>query len=176
MDLVPGNSVTGIEVGVFAAQFSSTLLPLYPRIKKLYGIDPYSKRMSYATDWPQEKWDCLYIDVENVMRQYGDRWELIRLPAIEAAVEVLYWPLLAYHSPNPGVDFIYLDGDHSASNLKTEIPVFELLLKHGGVLAGHDYFNQNYPGVRFSVDAYANYFRRPLIAVKQVNMWYWIKP
>jgi len=162
MDKVPGDNIIGVEVGVFAAQLSSTILPAYPRLRKLYGIDPYT-RFIKRDAWPQSKWDNLYEDVQRVMSVHGDRWELIRKTSLTAAQ---YLP--------DNLDFVYLDGDHSAIVVEREIPLYEAKIKDGGLLCGHDYVGNGEPGVKPTVDEFARLHGRDLHVDELENMWWWI--
>lgn len=162
MDKVPGENIIGVEVGVFAAQLSSTILPAYPRLKKLYGIDPYFT-FKKRTAWPQERWDELYNDVQRVMAVYGNRWELIRKTSLEALNDL----------PD-NLDFVYLDGDHSAEVVEKEIPLFEAKVKDGGLLCGHDYVGIGEPGVQPTIDEFARLNNRDLHVDTDANMWWWI--
>ena len=45
------------------------------------------------------------------------------------------------------VDFIYIDGDHSAESVEKDIKNYMPKLKKGGILAGHDYHEKWWPGV-----------------------------
>jgi len=161
MDRVPGENIIGVEVGVFAAQLSSTILPEYPRLKKLYGVDPYVQ-FTKRDEWPQQKWDDLYDAVQRVMAVYGDRWELIRKTSLEALE----------HLPDD-LDFVYLDGDHSAATIEAEIPLYEKKVKNGGIICGHDYYGTGEPGVKPSVDKYAKDNHRNLQFDEAQNMWWW---
>lgn len=49
-------------------------------------------------------------------------------------------------------DFVFLDGDHRYDTVVAEIEQYRLLLKDGGILAGHDYSHGDWPGVKRAVD------------------------
>lgn len=52
------------------------------------------------------------------------------------------------------IDMLFIDGDHSAIGVLTDIAMFSPLLRDGGLLCGHDYNNQpRHAGVRQVVDA-----------------------
>jgi predicted O-methyltransferase YrrM len=49
-------------------------------------------------------------------------------------------------------DFIFIDGDHRYDSVIRDIYGSLKLLKSGGILAGHDYTHQDWPGVKRAVD------------------------
>lgn len=48
-------------------------------------------------------------------------------------------------------DFVFIDADHRYEAVAADIAAYRPLLRHGGLLAGHDYA-ANWPGVRQAVD------------------------
>lgn len=63
------------------------------------------------------------------------------------------------------IDFIFIDADHSESGVTRDIKAWLPKLKKGGVMAGHDYGNPRYSGVKKAVDS--------LLNVKQVSKQCW---
>jgi predicted O-methyltransferase YrrM len=49
-------------------------------------------------------------------------------------------------------DLIFIDGSHNEHNVRQDITIWRPLLKEGGVLAGHDYGNADWPDVTKVVD------------------------
>ena len=49
-------------------------------------------------------------------------------------------------------DFIFIDGDHRYEGVKSDILNARKLLVKDGILAGHDYIYNEWPGVRKAVD------------------------
>ena len=160
MDRFGDAPTVGIETGVFGGTLCSTMMPMYPNLK-LYGIDPY-REFSMRPEWPQERWDDLHNAVIKMMEPWSSSWQLIRLPALEAATQFL----------SQSVDFAYLDDDHSYEAVKAELPVFEQIVREGGMLGGHD-FNEAYPGVLEAVFEYAMEHNRNLVIDASVDMWWW---
>lgn len=50
------------------------------------------------------------------------------------------------------VDFAYIDASHDYEFVKKDIIHWLPKIKNGGILAGHDYGENNYPGVKKAVD------------------------
>jgi hypothetical protein len=160
MHHVGSQPVIGVETGVFSGAFCSTLLPIYPNLIKLYGVDQY-REFHMRPEWPQSRWDDLCNRVVKMMSQYGDRWQLIRKPAMEALDHV------------PGdLDFVYLDDDHSFEAVSAELPLYEKKVKKGGIFCGHD-FNDDFPGLQEAVIAYARDNQRKITVEPCVSMWWW---
>lgn len=56
--------------------------------------------------------------------------------------------------PYNTADFVFLDGNHDYENVKQELIKFFDILKPGGMIAGHDYGHDSYPGVKQAVDEF----------------------
>lgn len=52
------------------------------------------------------------------------------------------------------LDFIFIDADHSYESVKEDIVAWYPKLKPGGVLSGHDYRSNHFPGVSLAVDEF----------------------
>lgn len=161
LSLVIGNELVGVEIGVQRGLLSEEIAKS-PRVKKLYGIDPWERqvRISYYRRWTDAQLAGLVKSVQERMRIFGDKWELLKMYSIQAA-EVL---------PD-SLDFVYLDGDHSYENVKAEIVLYERKIRKGGLLCGHDYFGKSNE-VQLAVEDYRN--SRDLQIWEEMNMWWWI--
>ncbi|HOU59762.1 MAG TPA: class I SAM-dependent methyltransferase [Kiritimatiellia bacterium] len=125
----------GAEVGVKCGQFSEYILSRW-KGRRLYSIDPW-----------REFDTSLYHDEDNVsqreheqnygitsrrLAKFGDRSVLLRLTSDEAAREI----------PDGSLDFVYLDARHDYASVVEDIGLWYPKVKPGGVLAGHDYMEQ----------------------------------
>lgn len=52
----------------------------------------------------------------------------------------------------PRMDFAFIDGDHRYAEVKKDINHCKQLVKHEGIIAGHDYGHADWPGVKRAVD------------------------
>ena len=50
------------------------------------------------------------------------------------------------------LDFVFIDAGHSYEDVLSDIRAWLPKVKAGGILAGHDYENERYPGVKKAVD------------------------
>jgi predicted O-methyltransferase YrrM len=66
------------------------------------------------------------------------------------------------------VDFVFIDGDHRFEYVVEDIKLAERLVKPGGMIAGHDYTHQDWPGVKKAVDLAYN-------KVGRVDSIWWIR-
>lgn len=48
---------------------------------------------------------------------------------------------------NESLDFVFLDGDHSYNGLKKDIAAWLSKVKKGGIISGHDFSYNQYPGI-----------------------------
>jgi Methyltransferase domain len=54
------------------------------------------------------------------------------------------------------VDFVFLDAAHDEESVREDIAAWATTIKPGGSLAGHDYTDPDYPGVKKVVDEFAS--------------------
>lgn len=157
------NLKKGAEVGVAFGGHSEAILK-NTKIDKLYGVDPYKHDKSYqdAMNLPQKEFDELYRFTVSRLSPFGQRYQHIRKPSVEAALE----------APDC-LDFIYLDGDHSYKGVFDDLCAWFSKIREGGIIGGHDYDHITHPGVKKAVD---EFFRRFgwKINVEGQGVW-WVK-
>jgi len=51
-------------------------------------------------------------------------------------------------------DFIFIDGDHREDSVLHDIACAERMIRPDGIIAGHDYTHEHWPGVKSAVDKY----------------------
>lgn len=60
------------------------------------------------------------------------------------------------------VDMVFLDGDHRYENVLEDISAAERIIKPGGLICGHDFTHEDWPGVRKAVmERYPNVLLGP---------------
>ncbi|MDA1276413.1 MAG: class I SAM-dependent methyltransferase, partial [Verrucomicrobia bacterium] len=127
-----GLTGTGVEVGVQEGGYSAILLMNW-KGTLLYSVDPW--REFSMTD---------YVDVANISQADQDlfyRMTIKRLAPYQSRSVI--WRLTSREAaeliPNESLDFCYLDADHSYKGVCEDIRLWHPKVKHGGILAGHDY-------------------------------------
>jgi len=150
--------LTGVEIGVFEGKHSLSLLK-FSDTKKLYLIDPYE----------------LYDDYAEGKKHYGvDQPTLSQAKATahqnlkgfsDKVVWVEKYSVDAISAINERLDYVYIDGNHQANYVMADILSFVPLIKAGGVIGGHDFYNgfeRGHDGVVKSVSQYAIENKLPL--------------
>ena len=60
--------------------------------------------------------------------------------------------------PEGGLDFVYIDGDHSFDAVMCDLIEWSKRVRHGGIVSGHDYI-EKYRGLRRVVDVYTEFHK-----------------
>ncbi len=138
---------TGAEIGVAFGGHSEAILS-NTAVRKLYSVDMFRHDPVYEDplNYPQERFDELFPFVQARLSRFGDRCELVRLESAAAAAWV----------PD-GLDFVYLDANHSFEGVFRDLRLWAVKVRTGGIIGGHDYGHPDFPGVRTAVD---RFFRR----------------
>lgn len=69
------------------------------------------------------------------------------------------------------IDFIYIDSGHIAEYTYNEILSWYPKVKNGGILSGHDYKNDSWPGVTMAVD---KFFGKKNVRIHPKDSYTWI--
>lgn len=129
-----GGDLVGCEIGVYKGNHSESLLAS-SSIKKLYLIDPYDMYENYIEGHAHYGVDQAPLseaekEAMSRLSSYNDRTVWINLFS-DAACKVITEKL----------DFVYIDGNHAYEFVKADIENYYPLLKSGGILGGHDFYN-----------------------------------
>lgn len=128
---------TGIEVGVRDGLYSKFILE-NSSVTKLFLVDPWEVNKELAK--PEE---ALKNCLENLKGQ-EDRYKLIKA----------YSPIVARLFKNDTYDFIYIDALHDYKSVSEDIKAWYPKVKSGGILAGHDYDEEEWPDVFRAVNEF----------------------
>lgn len=139
----------GAEVGVLRGKFSEYLLSNV-EFSTFYCIDawkhlPGRVDISNVSDAEHH---ANFLAAQQRLKRFGTRAEMLRSESAEAAQRL----------PDGGVDFVYIDGDHSYNGCMADLEMYYPKIKRGGILAGHDYLDGSLPegefGVKRAVDEF----------------------
>ena len=115
----------GAEIGVEFGTFSETIADGLPGVQ-LYAIDPYDAYPGYREHLSQSKMDAMY---KQATERLAGKAQILRQFSIAAVMDF-----------NPGdLDFVYIDGNHSFLHITEDIHYWSSIVRHGGIVAGHDY-------------------------------------
>lgn len=130
----PEASISGIEIGTGGGDLTTTLLLNFPNLV-LVTIDPWKHvdGVEFEASWPQEALDNAQRIARERLKEYAGRIVILAMPSKEA----LEW------CPDY-VDFVWIDGDHSAEAVTFDIENYLPLIRPGGIIGGHD-FGQVHP-------------------------------
>lgn len=134
---------TGAEIGVAEGRYSEILCQKIPGLM-LDCVDPWAP---YSGNWrSREDQDKAYDIAKKRLSKYNAK--LHKQESLAAA-------LLTGIAP-PGYDFVFIDGAHDFDNVMLDILVWSPLVRKGGIVAGHDYYESHQGTVQVvpAVDAY----------------------
>lgn len=123
-----GESLKGIEIGTGRGEGSYLILERCLKVSKLYTIDPFKE----FNDWIgviEQKDQNKFEDIAKTnLSVFGERVEMVKKSSDEAL------SMFADES----MDFIFIDGDHSLTQVKNDCINYYPKLKSGGIFAVHD--------------------------------------
>jgi hypothetical protein len=134
-NLKDGKGLVGVEIGVCGGEHALSLLETL-KIDKLFLIDPYEMYETYVngegTNYgtTQLPLSDTYIQALNLLKPFEECVRWIKKLSDDAVKEI--------HEP---LDFVYVDGNHDYDFVKNDIENYYPLLKKGGVMGGHDFYN-----------------------------------
>ena len=127
--------LVGVEIGVCGGEHALSLLNILD-IAKIYLIDPYEMYENY---------------LKGEGKNYGDKQLNLRDTFIKAKMNLepynkkLTWVKKMSENAvcdiNEPLDFVYIDGNHDYDFVKKDLEKYYPLLKIGGVIGGHDFYN-----------------------------------
>jgi hypothetical protein len=131
---------TGVEIGTFRGGFAVQLLSEW-NVKWLHCVDPYNCRC-LPHDEPVRDIDLQWAIGR--LQPYCERVRIWKMASVRAA------ELIPYQ-----VEFVYIDGGHNYEDCDMDIKTWWPKLTPNGVMAGHDFSPQGFPGVVRAVKEFA---------------------
>ena len=141
----------GVEVGVLNGYFSELIL-IYSELFALHSIDPWrefdEERYRDKNNVKQQEQEGRFQATRKRLAPYGERSQIHRMTSKQAAESFT----------DASLDFVYIDANHSYEACKEDIELWWPKVKTGGVMAGHDYLDGEFPGGNFGVKRAADEF------------------
>lgn len=165
-----GGGVIGCEIGVYKGSHSLSLLKTLS-IKKLYLIDPYDMYDEYSEGY-------LHYGVDHAPLSEAQKEAIIKLKNYKD--QIIWLNQLskdAIYEITDELDFVYIDGNHAYDFVKADIENYYPLLKKGGTLGGHDFYNgycREHDGVVKAVSEFA--VNNKLVLQVELPDWWIVKP
>jgi predicted O-methyltransferase YrrM len=138
---------TGVELGVLDGRTFNYLLHTCPDLS-LTGVDIWEVQHEKDEKFKQggrsyDGWDManLYFQARSIANRYPGRARLIRKRTVDAAPDF----------EDGSLDFVFIDADHLYESVRADIIAWWPKIKKGGLLTGHDYAAENFPGVTAAV-------------------------
>lgn len=152
--MLEGTDLLGVEVGVDLGIFSEYLIKTGV-FEKVFSVDPWPREFPgvflRGEPFVHEKNEETYEEAKGRLSRYPESI-ILRLTSHEAS------KLFADSS----LDFVFLDGDHTAEGVRLDLESWFDKVKPGGIIGGHDYFDgvmklgevKSEFGVKSSVDKF----------------------
>jgi hypothetical protein len=134
-----------VELGVFLGDFSSLI---YENCKPswLYLVDIFpDSMMSGDKDGMNVKTADLRSIPDSLRKKFENK---------NISVHKQTTTDFLKSSDNQDIDFVYIDAEHSYKMVKSDLEESYRRVKPGGIIAGHDYCRNQFPGVCIAVDEF----------------------
>lgn len=163
--LLKHNCLIGAEIGTaFGGHIENILTTT--GVKKIYGIDPY-KLFDGTTDsftwrgrsYTQDDYDAMYKFTKKRLSKFENRISLVRKTSKDAALAI-----------TEKLDFVFIDAQHTYEGVLEDIGIWYDKVKVGGIISGHDYNHQSFPGVKKAVD---EFFLKVNLKVNEAGGYIW---
>tara|TARA_B110000008_G_C16956940_1_gene558584 strand:+ start:1575 stop:2213 length:639 start_codon:yes stop_codon:yes gene_type:complete len=128
-------NLVGVEVGVAGGEHALSLLENL-NISMLYLIDPYEMYEEYVKGEgsnygeTQLPLDETFLKAEKLLDRYEKQTRFVKKLSNSAVKEI-----------EGNIDFIYIDGNHDYKFVKEDLELYYPIVKSGGVIGGHDFYN-----------------------------------
>jgi hypothetical protein len=128
------------------------------------STDPRARMLAQYVVQHATPFDRNYQETLRRLHPFGDRCVIHRQTSRQAAAEFR----------DRSLDFVYLDARHYREALLEDLELWAPKLRHGGILAGHDYLDGTLPSRRFEVKSTVDGWaaaRRLTVCCSGENVW-----
>lgn len=162
-----GLTKVGVEIGTHRGEFADLLLKKWLG-KTLVAVDhwqPGYNPQDPASNGNREK---DFEEARRIATTHRPRMSLIRATSAEAT----------NNFEDDSLDFVYIDADHSYDSVISDLSLWWLKIKPGGVLAGHDIICPGEPdgwgaGIQRAVFETAERINRTVYLIPETLAWPW---
>jgi hypothetical protein len=142
---------TGVEIGVKRGLFSEEILNGWHG-RTLISVDPWLEapvgEYRDIANVSQSQHEGFYEETVERLARFGERSVIWRTTSADAAARI----------KSRSLDFAYLDARHDYGSVREDLELWFDKLRPGGVFAGHDYLDAEFPwgavGVKSAVDEF----------------------
>jgi hypothetical protein len=145
VDLIPVNSI-GCELGVFDGQFSEILLASN-KFKHLYLVDPFD---GLIMSGDKNGDNVRYINGNDLYNIVSNKF----VNNLSVTIIKDFSHSFLNQQQDGSLDFVYIDTSHRYEDTKSELEISWQKVKNGGIISGHDYSLESFPGVVKALDEF----------------------
>ncbi len=172
--LVSQGYKVGAEIGVYKGAFTARFLQVG---LKMFAIDPWMPFTGQGrSQHKQEVQDEIFNIAQVTLKPWTatGQCQIIRKASMEALANFRLGDL----------DFVYIDGNHEFPNGAQDLYEWNKIVRPGGVMSGHDYFNTPPHAsnvlchIKAVVDAYTGLYQIEnwwVFGNPKYRSWMWIK-
>lgn len=146
------------EIGVFKGDFSHILFNQSP--KELHLIDPF-----IGSFWSGDK-DGLNMQYANLEISYQYLKNLY-LEHNHVSIHRGYGQDILQSFSDHYFDFMYIDAEHTYDSVKKDLAICKQKTKINGIISGHDYDRNKFPGVVQAVNEFCTENNLNIFAITQ---------
>lgn len=117
---------TGAEIGTLKGEFSQTMFRYIPGLH-LFCVDPYESYSGYREH--RSVGELSEYEIEAIERLKGQQVSFVKKYSVPAS------EMFKRNS----LDFVYIDANHAFRHVVDDVDSWYKKVKHGGIIAGHDF-------------------------------------
>ncbi len=159
------NVKTGAEIGVLSGRYSELICQSCPGIE-LLCVDAWTHYDGDARSKLQDVQDEAYRMAQERLEPFNAT--LVKAFSMDAVQDV----------PLESLDLVYIDACHQFDFVMQDLIEWSKRVKHGGIVAGHDYYLFQNAGVVTAVNAYteAHAIREWYLTADRSSSFFWVRP